>query len=181
MLESELFRSKLSIFEKNKKGKYQIFTGVSRGRICYNFPSTRQDPIYRRKCSRRYSGRIQWVMYMYMFVYVLYTQAAVEGGEGGGSVQLLTGGRRVSQASPTLSPAILEPSSFVAAVTRQFRWTSRFTGYTESRTIFVTNFPWLIRIRDYSSAKNSTILSRIMQILFLGYYILNFEKNSVRI
>lgn len=40
---------------------------------------------------------------MYMFVYVLYTQAAVEGGEGGGSVQLLTGGRRVSQASPTLS------------------------------------------------------------------------------
>lgn len=31
-------------------------------------------------------------------------------GVGGGSVQLLTGGRRVSQASPTLSPAILEPS-----------------------------------------------------------------------
>lgn len=38
-------------------------------------------------------------------------------GGGGGSVQLLTGGRRVSQASPTLSPAILEP--LVTAAIRQ--------------------------------------------------------------
>lgn len=71
----------------------------------------------------------------------VYTQAAVdEEGEGrGGSVQLLTGGRRVSQASPTLSAAILEPSPFVTAVTRQSPWTSRFMGYIES-TIFVTDF-----------------------------------------
>lgn len=61
-------------------------------------------------------------------------------GVGGGSVQLLTGGRRVSQASPTLSPAILEPSSFVTAVTRQSRWMSRFTGYIKSQTILVTGF-----------------------------------------
>jgi len=39
------------------------------------------------------------------------------GEEGGGSVQLLTGGRRVSQASRMLSPAILEPSPFVNAAT----------------------------------------------------------------
>lgn len=35
-------------------------------------------------------------------------------GGGGGSVQLLTGGRRVSQASPTLSLVILEPLVTVA-------------------------------------------------------------------
>lgn len=34
------------------------------------------------------------------------------GGGGGGSVQLLTGGRRVSQASPTLSLAILGNVAF---------------------------------------------------------------------
>lgn len=78
---------------------------------------------------------------MYMFVYVLYTQAVVEGGEGGGSVQLLTGGRRVSQASPTLSPAILEPSSFVAAVTRQFRWTVEIHGLHRKSCNFCYEFP----------------------------------------
>lgn len=73
-----------------------------------------------------------------MYVYV--HRSPVEDGGGGGSVQLLTGGRRVSQASPTLSPAILEPSPFVTAVTRQSRWMSRFTGYIKNRTIFVTDF-----------------------------------------
>lgn len=72
------------------------------------------SPVYGYKCLRRYR---RYRRIVGDGVSAHKPLLSIVHGRGSGSVQLLTGGRRVSQASPTLSLAILEP--LVTAAIRQ--------------------------------------------------------------
>lgn len=122
------------VFEKGRR--LNSYGCISEATVHCDFPA-RQEPIHRYKCLGRCSPRIAESG---VSAHRLPASAEGSGGDGGGtgggggSVQLLTGGRRVSQASPTLSPAILEPSPSVNSERLQTRRISRFSGYTSKVT-----------------------------------------------